>query len=177
MDITRSFYLLIVGSIPAEGTKFEGVVDKIKNNITIDENDCWNWKKSCSSSGYGQFRVDGVYYNAHRYAYQRTFGEPKEGNLIRHTCGNRRCCNPEHLEEGTNKDNYHDSKLEHDEGSKKLRKVWLICGIQYDTLRQASKLTGMHQGTIIKYTDSITRVFDVAGYRSACMISNKIPKI
>lgn len=177
MDITRIFYLLIVGSIPAEGTKFEVFVDKIKNNITIDENGCWIWNKSCSTSGYGQFILDGVNYGAHRYSYEKTFGEVKDGNVVRHKCGNTRCCNPEHLEEGSHKDNYHDSKMVHAEAAKKRRKVWLICGVKYDTIRQASKATGIHQGTIIKYTDSITRIFDVNSYREACDISHTMPRI
>lgn len=33
------------------------IMDFIKNNVTIDEvTGCWNWNKSVTSAGYGQFK-------------------------------------------------------------------------------------------------------------------------
>lgn len=34
------------------------IMDFIKNNVTIDEvTGCWNWNKSVTSAGYGQFEI------------------------------------------------------------------------------------------------------------------------
>lgn len=34
-------------------------MDFIKNNVTIDKDTgCWNWNKSVTSAGYGQFKRD-----------------------------------------------------------------------------------------------------------------------
>ena len=40
-----------------------------------------------------------------RYIYEECFGPISEGFVIRHKCDNRHCINPEHLEEGTHKQN------------------------------------------------------------------------
>jgi hypothetical protein len=58
---------------------------------------CWVWTGRRDGDGYGRF-FDGWHdVAAHRVAYQRkaewTFGR------LTHTCGNRACCNPGHLQE------------------------------------------------------------------------------
>lgn len=35
---------------------------------------------------------------AHRFAYEHFVGEIAEGDQIDHTCRNKKCCNPNHLE-------------------------------------------------------------------------------
>lgn len=149
----------------------------IIENITIDENSCWNWNKSCSSSGYGQFTKNKIYYNTHRYVYEILNGQIDSNSDIRHLCNNRKCCNPEHLTIGTHKENYYDSVEEHNLAMKKRRYKWFINNINYETLREASRLTGISQRTIIKYTDKETRIFDIKTYRYLCEIANCIPKI
>lgn len=57
-------------------------MEKIKNNIIIDTSGCWIWQKSCSSSGYGQFTIDGVYWNTHRYVWQKYNGDIREMMLL-----------------------------------------------------------------------------------------------
>ena len=72
--------------------------------------DCWEWQSpSKSNSGYGIVRVKGKTVGANRRAYQLRYGEIPEGMVVRHKCDNKLCCNPHHLEVGTQKDNIHDS--------------------------------------------------------------------
>ena len=73
------------------------------------EDECWNWLASLNNNSYGKFAYtkDNVTV-AHRVAYELTNGKIKNGNVVCHTCDNMLCCNPNHLIEGTQKDNIKD---------------------------------------------------------------------
>lgn len=149
-------------------------INKILKNIKITENNCWEWLKSTNSTGYGQLTEDGKYWLAHRYA--KSCAElVSEDDIIRHTCHNRKCCNPEHLEVGTHLENYYDSLDKHRMASKGQRNIWEINGIIYDTVRDASSETGLSLISVIKYTED--GVFNIEKYRSGCIIANKIPRV
>lgn len=77
---------------------------KIKENILIDENGCWNWKGKIHPSGY----VDLYGSKAHRVSYEAFVDKIPDGKLVLHKCDNRKCVNPEHLYIGTHKDNVRD---------------------------------------------------------------------
>jgi len=70
--------------------------------------DCWQWQGGTNSSGYGQFRSENKYYTAHRVAYASYYNEDIRGQLIRHKCNNKLCCNPHHLETGSYSQNSKD---------------------------------------------------------------------
>lgn len=75
---------------------------------TVDEDDCWNWTGQVSSDGYGKITRANRSVRAHRLAYEVWNGPIPEGLLVRHTCDNTLCINPQHLLTGTPKDNTRD---------------------------------------------------------------------
>lgn len=80
-----------------------------KIDIKIDINLCWEWKKGRDKNGYGKVKYKQKSWRAHKLAYFFNFPEQNtEDNnklLVRHTCDNPPCCNPNHLLLGTAKDN------------------------------------------------------------------------
>jgi len=66
---------------------------------------CWEWTGAKSSAGYGQIRIDGVCYYAHRYVFTMSAIEIPIGMQVDHLCRNKSCCNPQHLEVVTAKVN------------------------------------------------------------------------
>lgn len=68
--------------------------------------ECWEWQGTKDRYGYGRFFLNGKMEKAHRLAYQFTEGSIPEDHVIRHkVCGNRDCCNPNHLKPGTVEEN------------------------------------------------------------------------
>lgn len=82
--------------------------------------DCLEWQGSIGQDGYGKFQItirlcteDGpkqVHVRAHRFALALKLGKWPDG-LALHSCDNPRCCNPDHLREGTQKENIADVLL------------------------------------------------------------------
>lgn len=65
---------------------------------------CLEWP-GATSCGYGAVSLGiGLFY-AHRVAYFIAQGSLTPGTQIRHLCGNRICCNVDHLVEGTAREN------------------------------------------------------------------------
>ncbi len=73
-----------------------------------DPHECWPWGRACNRDGYGRFKVAGHDERAHRAAYLLAKGDVPAGLVVRHLCHNRKCCNPAHLELGTQEDNVRD---------------------------------------------------------------------
>lgn len=89
------------------------------DNLTSPEPNtgCWIWMGQISPRGYGRIWVNEIKASAlaHRINYQRFKGCIPEGLVVRHTCDNRWCVNPDHLITGTNADNTNDALTRHPE--------------------------------------------------------------
>lgn len=155
--------------------------EKIRPHILIsEETSCWEWTRSLRE-GYGQFHPGSFSDKnlaVHRFSYETFCDELLKGEVVRHKCHNRKCCNPEHLLKGSHKDNWNDSKDVHWETHKNLarRSGWWINGIMYPTCRIMNKMTGLPMNTIVRNTDN-DGVFDIDKYRETCKKQGVEPKV
>lgn len=94
----------------------------IKSKVVIDANGCWLWQgfigpdvvlKSgkVARRGYGYIGYRNRNLGVHRVVWMIQNGPQPKGKQVCHTCDVRRCCNPDHLWLGTNRDNITDMTL------------------------------------------------------------------
>lgn len=70
---------------------------------------CWEWTGYASGrDGRGYLALDGKRRLAYHIVYELVNGDIPKGHVIRHKCDNPLCCNPTHLELGTQGDNEKD---------------------------------------------------------------------
>lgn len=80
-------------------------LDNFIKKIVIEKDSCWIWYGGHTGAGYGTFWAQNKQYSAHALSYYIFKGEKKPGKIIRHTCDNPTCVNPQHLIEGNQSDN------------------------------------------------------------------------
>lgn len=74
-----------------------------------EESGCWEWARCKTQKGYGQFHHNGKTIFTHRFVLETKLGRPiLNGMMACHSCHNRACCNPDHIREGTAKENTRD---------------------------------------------------------------------
>jgi hypothetical protein len=69
---------------------------------------CWIWKGKVGNDGYGQIMIKGVRKRVHRVIFEEIKGKIGNKNVIRHICHVPLCVNPDHLKEGTPRENIED---------------------------------------------------------------------
>ncbi len=65
---------------------------------------CWQWVGCLTGKGYGSFYWKGRTRQAHKFVMD-TLGRSRPGLVTDHLCRNRACCNPDHLETVTIRQN------------------------------------------------------------------------
>lgn len=92
-----------------------GHPERFKSKIRLSSsNSCWIWTgtqyPARYGSPYGQFWTGKKLASAHRYSLELHLGRSiKNGFNVLHTCDTPLCVNPEHLYEGTQKENNKDA--------------------------------------------------------------------
>lgn len=73
--------------------------DRLARHTRVDPSGCWTWTGKVSKrGGYGHIGIDGRTCLVHRVAYEFWIGPIPAGLQVDHTCEQRSCVNPEHLE-------------------------------------------------------------------------------
>jgi hypothetical protein len=69
-----------------------------QERIEVNRKGCWVWCGEINRNGYGRVWHQGKRHMAHIATYVRLVGEYDRALVLDHTCRNRSCCNPKHLE-------------------------------------------------------------------------------
>lgn len=77
----------------------------VKFTSVLKLTDCWIWPFGKQTKGYGVMRTKGVYKLVHRVYYEKVYGVIPKGFDIDHLCRNPSCCNPDHLEAVSHREN------------------------------------------------------------------------
>lgn len=79
--------------------------------VRIEPDGCWAWLGSKNKDGYGQFILSArrgearIRIAPYRFIWEYFNGPMPEGLEPDHTCNNRQCCNPAHIEPVTHSEN------------------------------------------------------------------------
>lgn len=96
--------------IPTLTGRRKKIFDKIMSNVIINhDTGCWEWQGGTSGKGrgggYGRMSLDGATVATHICMWINFFGMIPPKKQIDHKCNNRLCCNPDHLQMLTHKQN------------------------------------------------------------------------
>jgi hypothetical protein len=94
-------------------TTLDGVVrpltqkelERLWSNVSMDGAGCWIWTGLRFQAGYGNFSLESKSAYTHRIMYMIFVGSIPQGLHTDHLCRVRECCNPEHLEVVTCREN------------------------------------------------------------------------
>jgi hypothetical protein len=80
--------------------------ERLVARVRLDpQSSCWAWSGHIDRFGYGKVGFRGGHWLAHRAVYTAVIGDIPDGLTLDHTCRNRSCVNPAHLEPVTRREN------------------------------------------------------------------------
>lgn len=80
-------------------------IDRIGEKFSFGADGCWPWHAGLDGHGYGKFWLNGKMRQAYKVMYELLVGPVPSGTELDHTCRNRVCVNPGHLEPVTHREN------------------------------------------------------------------------
>lgn len=103
-----------------------GLAETLENRLwakikVAGPDECWDWQGYLSPDGYGRIlNVKGKTQIPHRIVWELEHGPIPDGMVIMHKCDRPCCCNPAHLQLGTQQDNMADmkAKMRHAHGER-----------------------------------------------------------
>jgi hypothetical protein len=90
------------GSLPLNLTDQERIERASRVN---DATGCREWVQHLTPNGYGQLNIRGRNRLAHALAWETARGPVPSGLVLDHLCRNKKCCNVDHLEPVTDREN------------------------------------------------------------------------
>ena len=145
--------------MPKSNSPYRNPTVRFFNSVTYEPNSgCWLWLSNINGGGYGRM-YDGRGVQAHRFSFELHKHPIPEGGEIDHTCRNRLCVNPSHLEIVDRAENARRKALAHKfckhghelTGSNKYvdRRGWVTCVICRNaaTARHARGTSGPSNST------------------------------
>jgi hypothetical protein len=82
-----------------------GLPDRFWAKVDKTDDGCWKWTAATKGKGYGNFWMNGGFYNAHRLSWEDVNGPIPDGLVIDHLCRNPPCVRPDHLRVVTQREN------------------------------------------------------------------------
>ena len=83
-----------------------GLPDKLEKYISPEPNSgCWLWVGGITANGYGNVKLFGRQWGVHRLVYSLLIRPAQRHEFVDHRCRVKCCCNPEHLEAVTVREN------------------------------------------------------------------------
>lgn len=79
--------------------------EEFQARVSVTDAGCWEWEGEKNRNGYGRVWVDGKRLMVHRVVYELLVEPIQEGLVLDHLCRNRPCCNPEHMDPVTVREN------------------------------------------------------------------------
>ena len=71
---------------------------RIRRKVIVSESGCWEYPTTQKNNGYIKVAYRGERYWLHRLMFTTVISPIENGQQVHHTCHNRHCCNPRHLE-------------------------------------------------------------------------------
>lgn len=151
-------YIILLGELyPLGAIMLQELYDKLMLNIMIDSQiGCWLYTKRLDQQGYGLVHFCGEDLRAHRVMYFISKGKEIDETDLHHTCQNKACINPTHLQEVTSKEHgilhrkyspeYYINKEKLSKHYIELKKVVLNSDIDEEDKKAIKEILGKEKG-------------------------------